>query len=273
MFATGLTPAWLAACAAHRSSVRSARAWAAVRRAVHPSPFCLLVAQLPVGPEGVVARLDLGLGALEKSFRWRQTRRPQSVHLAHPGVELGLQLRRIIEERRNPPCLAEVDEGDPVTVTAPLSAALGSAVTAPLPSAVRAGNPSSVTVTIRDTTPSNRPLTVEASCDPCEVRPGGEVRLTAMASDPDPDGDPLTYRWSAPPCTASCASYWNPAGPSWDRTSPPSDRRTRSSGRKGAARRGRLRSSPSADARSPAQGLRLGGRAAEQPRFSAQRLE
>ena len=140
-----------------------------------------------------------------------------------------------------------VDEGNPVTVTATLSSALGSAVTVPLtltagtaepgdygtlssitisagqttgtgtistaededtddetftvalgslPSSVAAGSPSSVLVTIRDTTPSNGPPTIEASCDPCEVRPGSEVRLTATASDPD--GDPLTYAWSAP---------------------------------------------------------------------------
>ena len=80
-----------------------------------------------------------------------------------------------------------------------------------LPSSVTAGNPSSVTVTIRDTTPSNRPPTVEASCDPCEVRPGGEVRLTATASDPD--GDELTYAWSAPEgrfggTTDTAAAHW-----------------------------------------------------------------
>ena len=82
---------------------------------------------------------------------------------------------------------AEDDDPDDETFTV----GLGS-----LPSSVTAGSPSSVTVTIRDTTPSNRPPTVEASCDPCDVRPGSEVRLTATASDPD--GDPLRYRWSAP---------------------------------------------------------------------------
>ena len=64
-----------------------------------------------------------------------------------------------------------------------------------LPSSVQAGSPGSVTVTIWDTTPTNEPPTVTASCDPCRVGPGGEVRLTAEASDPD--GDPLTCWWSA----------------------------------------------------------------------------
>ena len=82
---------------------------------------------------------------------------------------------------------AEDDDTDDETFTV----ALGS-----LPSSVTAGSPSSATVTIRDTTPSNRLPTVEVSCDPCEVSPDGEVRLTATASDPD--GDPLRYRWSAP---------------------------------------------------------------------------
>ena len=65
-----------------------------------------------------------------------------------------------------------------------------------LPSSVTAGSPSSVEVTIRDTTPLNRPPIVTASCEPCRVGPGGEVRLTATGSDPD--GDPLTFAWSAP---------------------------------------------------------------------------
>ncbi len=64
-----------------------------------------------------------------------------------------------------------------------------------LPSSVQAGSPSSVEVLIWDTTPTNEPPTVTASCDPCRVGPGGEVRLTAEASDPD--GDPLTCWWSA----------------------------------------------------------------------------
>ncbi len=76
-----------------------------------------------------------------------------------------------------------------------------------MPSSITAGNPSSVTVTIDDDdgggddsggggTPTNRPPTVTASCDPCTVAPGGQVRLRAVASDPD--GDALTYAWGAP---------------------------------------------------------------------------
>ena len=78
-----------------------------------------------------------------------------------------------------------------------------------LPASVVTGFPHSVEVSINDDsdkrnprrrrgrsgTPSNRPPTVVASCDPCTVAPEREVQLTAEATDPD--GDTLTYTWSA----------------------------------------------------------------------------
>ncbi len=45
-------------------------------------------------------------------------------------------------------------------------------------------------------TPTNRPPTVKARCEPCIVEVGKSATVTCDANDPD--GDQLTYRWTTP---------------------------------------------------------------------------
>ena len=45
-------------------------------------------------------------------------------------------------------------------------------------------------------TPTNRPPTVKARCEPCIVEVGKSSTVTCDANDPD--GDQLTYRWTTP---------------------------------------------------------------------------
>ena len=65
-----------------------------------------LAAGLVVDLKAVVARLDLGLGTLEESFRRWETRQTQGVHLAHPDIEFGLKFSLVIESA-DAPCLAK----------------------------------------------------------------------------------------------------------------------------------------------------------------------